>query len=70
MFVAAAGRARDLPSDFLLLTLFERGAERHKALVRIAAPVAALRLGLSLHRKGRRPLTRAGAPCGAPPRCL
>ena len=39
-----------------------------EALVRTAAPVAALRLGLSLQRKGRRPITRAGAPCGASPR--
>ena len=49
--VAAAGGARALPSVFAVLTL-KRGAERRKALVRNAAPTAALRLGQSLQRKG------------------
>jgi hypothetical protein len=39
-------------AKFLLVAPPARGAERRKALVRNAAPVAALRLGQSLHRKG------------------
>ena len=40
-----------MPSVFAVLSHM-RGAERRKALVRNAAPMAALRLGQSPHRKG------------------
>ena len=46
------GAGRPGFAKFLLVAPPARGAERHKALVRNAAPVAALRLGQSLHRKG------------------
>ena len=46
------GAVRPGFAKFLLVAPPARGAERHKALVRNAAPVAALRLGQSLHRKG------------------
>ena len=46
------GAGRPSFAKFLLVAPPARGAERHKALVRNAAPMAALRLGQSLHRKG------------------
>src|SRR5690349_20576903 len=46
-----------------------RGVKAPTGAVRIAAPLAALRLGLSLQRKGTAGhMTRAGAPIGASPR--
>ena len=41
------------PPSVLSASKRSRRVKRHKALVRNAAPVAALRSGLSLHRKGR-----------------
>ena len=46
------GAVRPGFAKFLLVAPLARGAERRKALVRNAAPVAALRLGQSLQRKG------------------